>query len=206
LWEEIIFPPSFCCWVTKWCLTLCDSMDYGTPWTGLWHVRLPCPPLSPGACSNSCPLTWWCHPTISSSVARFSSCSQSFPASGSFPKSQIFTSGGLEVLELQLQHQSFQWKFRFDFLYWSITDGYILHIFRLYVCLVTWSCPTLWDPMDCSLPGSSVHGIFQVIILEWVDISSNRIFPGQGSNLRLLCLLHCRWILYDWAIGEHPYI
>ena len=104
----------------------------------------------------------------------FFSCSQSFPAAGSFPKSQIFASGGLEVLELQRQHQSFQWIFRADFLYRSITDGHILYIFRLYVCLVTWSCPTLWDPMDCSLPGSSVHGILQVITLEWVDISSSR--------------------------------
>ena len=45
-------------------------------------------------CSNSCPLSWWCHPTISSSVTPFSSCPQSFPASGSFPVSQLFTSGG----------------------------------------------------------------------------------------------------------------
>ena len=49
---------------------------------GLQHARLPCPSPSPGACSNSCPLSWWCHPTISSSAAPFYSCSQSFPASG----------------------------------------------------------------------------------------------------------------------------
>ena len=58
---------------------------------GLWHARLPCPPPTPGACSNSCPLSQWCHPTISSSVVHF--CLQSFPASGSFPKSQLFSSG-----------------------------------------------------------------------------------------------------------------
>ena len=51
---------------------------------GLQHARLPCPSWSPRACSNSCPLNWWCHPTISSSVVPFSSCLQSFPASGSF--------------------------------------------------------------------------------------------------------------------------
>ena len=51
---------------------------------GLQHARLPCPSPSPGACSNSCPLSQWCHPTISSSVIPFSSCLQSFPASGSF--------------------------------------------------------------------------------------------------------------------------
>ena len=52
---------------------------------GLQHTRLPCPSPSPGACSNSCPLSWGCHPTISSSVIPFSSCLQGFPASGSFP-------------------------------------------------------------------------------------------------------------------------
>ena len=57
---------------------------------GLQHGRLPCPSPSPRACSNSCPLSQWCHPAISSSVP-FSSCLQSFPASGSFPMSQFFT-------------------------------------------------------------------------------------------------------------------
>ena len=61
---------------------------------GLQHTRLPCPSPSPGACSNSCQLSRWYHPTISPSVALFSFCLQSFPASGSFPMSQLFTSGG----------------------------------------------------------------------------------------------------------------
>ena len=61
---------------------------------GLQLPRFPCPSSAPGACSDSCPLNWWCHPTISSSVVPFSSCLQSFPASGSFPMSQFFTSGG----------------------------------------------------------------------------------------------------------------
>ena len=60
---------------------------------GLKHARLLCSPLSPRACSNSCPLSPWCHPTISSSVVPFF-CSQSFPASGSFPVTQLFTSRG----------------------------------------------------------------------------------------------------------------
>ena len=55
---------------------------------------LPCPSLSPRVCSNSCSLSHWCHPTISSSVSYFSSCPQSLPASGSFPMSLIFASGG----------------------------------------------------------------------------------------------------------------
>ena len=64
---------------------------------GLQHGRLPCPLLSPGACSNSGPLSQWCHPTISSSVIPFSSCLQSLPASGSFPVSQLFTSDGRSI-------------------------------------------------------------------------------------------------------------
>ena len=59
---------------------------------GLQHARLPCPSLYPGAYSNSCPSSRWCHPTISSSVTPFSSCPQSFPASESFPISWLFTS------------------------------------------------------------------------------------------------------------------
>ena len=63
----------------------------------LQHTRLPCPSPSPGACSNSSPLSQWCHPTISSSVGPFSSCLQSFLASGSFPMSQLFTSGDQSI-------------------------------------------------------------------------------------------------------------
>ena len=60
----------------------------------LQHARRPCPLPSPRICPSSCPLTWWCHPTISSSVSLFFFCLQSFPASGSFPMSQLFTLGG----------------------------------------------------------------------------------------------------------------
>ena len=61
---------------------------------GLQHTRRPCPSPTPRAYSNSCSLSWWCHPTISSSVIPFSSCLQSFPALGSFRMSQFFASGG----------------------------------------------------------------------------------------------------------------
>ena len=64
---------------------------------GLQHTRLPCPSPTPRPYSNSCPSSQWCHPTISSSVGPFSSCLQSFPASGSFPMSQFFTSGGQNI-------------------------------------------------------------------------------------------------------------
>ena len=64
---------------------------------GLQHARLPCPSPAPGVCSNSCPSSQWCHPTISSSVVPLSSCLQSFPASGSLPMSQFFASGGQSI-------------------------------------------------------------------------------------------------------------
>ena len=64
---------------------------------GLLHASLPCLSPTPGACSDSYPLSQWCHPATSSSVTPFSSCLQSFPASGSFPMSQVFTSGGQSI-------------------------------------------------------------------------------------------------------------
>ena len=78
-----------CCLVAKLWMTLFDPMDYS--------IRLPCPSPSPRVCSNSCLLSRWCHPTISSSVTSFSSCPQSFPASGSFPVSWLFASGGYSI-------------------------------------------------------------------------------------------------------------
>ena len=64
---------------------------------GLQHTRLPCPSPTPRVYSDSGPLSWWCHPTISSSVVPFSSCLQSFPTSGSFQMSQFFASGGQSI-------------------------------------------------------------------------------------------------------------
>ena len=64
---------------------------------GLQHASLPCPSLSPGACPNTCPSRWWCHPIILSSVVSFSHCLQTFPASRSFPMSPLFASGGQSI-------------------------------------------------------------------------------------------------------------
>ena len=69
---------------------------FASPWTAACQASLSIT-NSPGACSNSCPLSRWCHPTISPSVVPFSSCLQSFPSSGSFLMSQFFTSGGLSI-------------------------------------------------------------------------------------------------------------
>ena len=93
------------------CSVMSDSLRPHEP----QHARPLCPSPTPRVHPNSCPSSWWCHPTISYSVVPFSSRPQSFPASGSFQMSQLFASV-TEVLEFQLQHQSFQWKFRADLL------------------------------------------------------------------------------------------
>ena len=156
---------------------------------GLQHTRLPCPSASPEACSNSCPLSRWCHPTISSSVVPFSSCLLSFPASGSFPVSQLFASGGqnigtsASVLPMKIQGW---FPLGFDWLtFFSIDllgDMYIYPYLDKMKVLVTQPCLTLWPhrlwpsrllcPWDSpgKNPGVSSHSLLQ------------GIFPTQGSN------------------------
>ena len=75
------------------CSVVSDSLRHHKP----QHARPPCPSPTPGVHPNPCPLSRWCHPTISSSVLPFSSCPQSFLASGSFQMSQLFTSGGQSI-------------------------------------------------------------------------------------------------------------
>ena len=82
-----------CCSVAQSCPPPCDPTDCSMPG---FPVLLPCPP-PPAVCSNSCPLSRWCHPAISSSAVPFSSCPPSFPTSGSFPVSQVFGSGGQRI-------------------------------------------------------------------------------------------------------------
>jgi len=154
-----------CCSVTQWCQTLWDPQ----------YTRLPCPSQTPRICLNSCPLSQWCHPTISSSVIPFFSCLQSFPASGSFSMSQFFTSGGqkigasasvlpmsIRIDLLSLQSKGLSRAFSNTIVYkhklfstqsslkWSNCH---IHQFSS----VAQSCPTLCDPMNCSTPGLPVH-------------------------------------------------
>ena len=88
-----------CCSVAKLCPTLCDPMVAHQASLSFTVSR---------SLFNLMSLSWWCHPTVSSSVTLFSSCPQSFPAAWSCPMSQLCASGG-QVLDLQLQHQSFHW-------------------------------------------------------------------------------------------------
>ena len=119
---------------------------------GLQHARPPCPSPTPRVYSKSGPSGWWCHPTISSSVIPFSSCLQSFPASGSFPMSQFFTSGGpstgvsalASVLPMNIQ----DWfPFRIDL--------YELYDYT-YKCVI-YSSQTHWTVEEL-LPGDGMEG------------------------------------------------
>ena len=87
----------FSCSLPLLLLFSCSVVSDSVRPRGLQCTRLPCPSPSPRACSNSCPSSHWCHPTISSSVIPFSSRLQSFPASGSFLTSQLFSSGGQSI-------------------------------------------------------------------------------------------------------------
>ena len=114
-WLVSLFSFLPCCLVAKLCLTLCNPMDYIA-------CQASCPSLSPRVCSNSCPLSQWCHPTVSSSVAPFPPALNLFQHQGLF-QWEGSSHQATKVLELQLQHQSFQWIFGVDFpqdwLVWS---------------------------------------------------------------------------------------
>ena len=168
---------------------------------GLQHTRLPCLSPTPGAHSNSCPLLWWCHPTILSSVIPFSSSLQSFPASGSFPMSQSFASGGQSIgvsASASVLPMNIQDWFPLGWTGWislqskgsqessptpqfkSINSSALSFLYSPTCTAIhaaaaaaksLQSCPTLCDPIDSSPPGSSVPGILQAKILEWVAIS-----------------------------------
>ena len=90
------------------------ASDSATPWTAAHQVSLSF--LPPGACLNSCPLSWWCHPSISSSAVPFSSCFQFFPASGSFSMNWLFTSGGQSIGASASDKYSQFISFRIDWL------------------------------------------------------------------------------------------
>ena len=91
-WVSSLFTWSYR--IVNWLFSSVQLLSCAKSRKRLQHARPPCPSLTPRICSNSRPSSRWRHPTISSSVVPFSSCPQSFPASGSFPISQFFTSGG----------------------------------------------------------------------------------------------------------------
>ena len=123
---------------------------YNSLWLhGLQHARLPCPSPTPRACSKSCPSSWRCHPTISSSVIPFS-CLYSFPISGSFLMCWLFASRGQSIEEYLCCH-----------------------------CSVTQLCPTLCDSMNCSTPGFPVLRHLPELAQTHVHWVSDAIQPSH---------------------------
>ena len=143
---------------------------------GLPHARLPCPSPSIEACSNSCLLSQWCHPTISSSIIPFSSCFQFFPASGAF------------LIAFTYIYLHIKISFSYFGLFLST------HTIAAAAAKSLQLCPTLCDPIDGSPRGSPVPGILQARTLEWVAISFSNAWKWKVkvkllSRVRLLATL-----------------
>ena len=197
---------------------------------GLQHTRLPCPSPIPRAYSNLCPLSRWCHLTISASDIPFSSCLQSFPGSGSFPRSQFFVSGGQSIgasaLPSVLLMNIYDWfplgliglitlqskglsrvfsnitvqKHQFFGVQLSLWSNSHIH---------TW-CEVKWSESHSVVSDSLwPHGLYS----PWNSPGQNTgmgslsllqgIFLTQGLNPDLL---HCKWILYQLNHKESPRI
>ena len=188
---------------------------------GLQHARLPRPSPTPGACSNSCPLSQWCHPTISSSVVPFFSCLQSFPASGSFPVSQFFTTGGqsigvsalASVLLMNIQdwfplgyNTVYHCAFNFSLVPISISTFFCLFrghsYFLFYEILVSIFCPFFcWD--SCFFLTDSKE-IFFILGYRYPPKVGLSLYHAYGwikfLNFNVLQLLFYSFIVYDFCV------
>ena len=176
----VLFPRS----VQFSCSVMSDSLRAH----GLQRARLPSPSSIPGTCSNSRSASQWCHPTISSSVVPFSSCLQSFPASGSFLMSRFFTYGGQSIgasasasvlpMNIQglfplgltglisLQSKGLSRVFSTTKIAYAVLSSHFFHTHIVWIHSVCSFASTVYNPVDCSPPGSSVNEISQARILE----------------------------------------
>ena len=191
-------------------------MSYSLQPHGLHHARLPCPSSSPRACSNSYPLSQWCHPTISSSVIPFSPCLQSYPASGSFLMGRLFASGGqsigasssASVLPMNIQDWfplglTGLWYVLIDF---RISTEYNYWLSADYVCVFShFSCVRIWDPMDCSTPDFPVHHQLLELAqthIHWVSDTIQLSHPLSSPSPAFNCSQHRG--LFQWVSSSHP--
>ena len=150
---------------------------------GLQHTRLPCPSPTPGAYSNSCPSSQWCHPTISSSVVPFSSCLQSFQASGSFPVSWLFPSGG----------QSTEVSASASVLPMNIQDWFPLEMTGLILLSKglsrVFSSTVIWKPQFFSTQSSLWSSSHICTWLLWfIALTIHTFGEGNGTPLQYSCL------------------
>ena len=179
--------------------TLCDPMDCSTP---------PCPSPAPGVYSNSCPLSWWCHLTIPSSVVPFSSCPQSFPASGSFQMSQFFTSGG-QSIGILASTSVLPMNIR-DWFPLGWTGWISLAVQGLYsntkLLLVAQSCPTLCGPMDCSMPGFPVLHHLPELAQTHVHWVGDAIQPSHPLSSPSPPAFYLSQHLFQWVGSPHQVV
>ena len=141
---------------------------------GLQHARLPCPSSTPRDCSNSCPSSRWYHPTISSSVIPFSSCLQSFPASGSFPMSQFFASGGQSIRA-------------------SALDKIIEE---------RGTAGAQWTEMSPSVMWLCDHSLVSFKMHIWPTDSSVNVFRGSLVSLEKWQMVRRKvWVSEDWKLA-----
>ena len=162
---------------------------------GLQHARFPCPSPTPGVCSNSCPSSWWCHPTIPSSVVPFSSCLQSFPASGSYQMSHFFSSGGqsigasASVLPMNIQ----------DWFPWGLTGWIFLQskgLARVF-CNTTVQKHQFFGHQLCLWSNSHIH----TWLLEKTIALTRWTFVAKVMSLLFNML--SRLVLITWAYPNH---
>ena len=153
------------------------------------HTRPPCPSPTPRVHPNPCALSWWCHPTISSSVVPFSSCPQSFPASGSSQMSQLFPSGGQSIGILV-------WVNILGSL--TIEDTHGVRSFHQFSSIAQ-SGRTPCIPMGCGKPGLPVHHQCLEPTQTHIQCIGDAIQPSQP----LLPLLFFVFSLFQWVSCLH---
>ena len=155
---------------------------------GLQHARLPCPSLSPGVCSDSCLLSWWCHPTISSSVVPFTSCPQSFWALGSFPVNWLFASAGQNVgasAPASVLPMNIQCWFPLGNLLDTVINIDIANIWEVLESFLMNKINSILFILDAILrilrPGSELP-VYQERVGDWLVMSDMGVGAGSGGK------------------------
>ena len=148
------------------------------PWTAA--RRVPCPSLVPRVCSSSCPLSQWCHPSISS-------CHPLFLFPSIFPRIRVLYTHTLSFVTFSSIISYYKILSIVSCVMQQVTVDYLSYTWKVKVS-VAQSCPTLCNPMDHRPPGSSVHGILQTRILEWVVTAFSRGSSWPRDWTQLSCI------------------
>jgi len=169
---------------------------------GLQHARPPCPSPTPGVYSNSCPLSLWYHPTISSSVIPFSSCLQSFPASGSFQMSQLFASGGRSIKSFSFNisssnEHSGMISFRMDWLDLLAVQGTLKSLFQHHSSKISILWHSAFFIVQLSHPYMTTGKTIALSRWTFVDKVMSLLF-NMLSRLVITFLPRSKCLLISW--------